>query len=234
MELSTTGGCPPLEVRFGAPAGYAENYRWDFGDGRQSREAAPSVTFSQPGNYPVRLIVANACGADTLTQTVQVLENDACEQQISGRLIDAASGEAIGNTLVLAYDPEAFGSTRPAQRPAALGTSRTDPDGFFQIPYPGRSETATVLLQVEGYADTTIKVAPDQTDEVQEFALTPFLQLDIGGDDAPEPAAEGDRDGDTAPPSRKWCASPAEPLLWAAYRRSATGIVIIPKYPLAK
>ncbi|MGB3616579.1 MAG: PKD domain-containing protein, partial [Catalinimonas sp.] len=47
-----------------------DTFAWDFGDGATSTEQNPEYTYAEVGTYQVRLIVANAFGADTLTQTL--------------------------------------------------------------------------------------------------------------------------------------------------------------------
>ncbi len=48
------------------------SWYWDFGDGTSSTDEHPVHTYSGSGNYSVTLIVQNSCGADTLTQQVNV------------------------------------------------------------------------------------------------------------------------------------------------------------------
>ena len=48
------------------------SYLWIFGDGDSSTSANPEHKFENSGSYTVKLIVENACGIDSLTQTVQV------------------------------------------------------------------------------------------------------------------------------------------------------------------
>ncbi|MEL6672665.1 MAG: PKD domain-containing protein [Bacteroidota bacterium] len=50
----------------------AQNYLWDFGDGNQSTNKAPTHQFPGPGTYFIQLMVQNACGADTSVQEVQL------------------------------------------------------------------------------------------------------------------------------------------------------------------
>jgi PKD repeat protein len=49
-----------------------DNFNWDFGDGSTSNAFTPAHTYSLPGPYTIQLIVANACGNDTLSQSVTV------------------------------------------------------------------------------------------------------------------------------------------------------------------
>lgn len=49
------------------------SYSWNFGDTQTSTQMSPSHTYTTNGTYTVTLIVVNSCGADTITQTVDVL-----------------------------------------------------------------------------------------------------------------------------------------------------------------
>jgi hypothetical protein len=60
INASTTGGTPPLTVRF---SGVEElESRWDFGDGGASAVSNPTHTFQKPGLYSVTLTVTDADG----------------------------------------------------------------------------------------------------------------------------------------------------------------------------
>ena len=50
----------------------ADRYRWIFGDGAEATEENPQHTYSAPGAYEVQLIGTNACGSDTLVQSVNI------------------------------------------------------------------------------------------------------------------------------------------------------------------
>ena len=47
-------------------------YSWDFGDNSNSTQVDPSHNYAQNGVYLVQLIAFNDCGADTITQEVEV------------------------------------------------------------------------------------------------------------------------------------------------------------------
>jgi PKD repeat protein len=78
-----TGTCIPPEAAFGFEAvdGYTVQftnqssgqgvYAWDFGDGNNSAAESPQHIFPGPGNYPVKLVISNACGKDSIT--IQVI-----------------------------------------------------------------------------------------------------------------------------------------------------------------
>jgi hypothetical protein len=61
----------PFATFFDASPG-ATSWTWDFGDGGTSTEQNPSYTYGASGNYTVTLIVSNACGSDTLVQSVAI------------------------------------------------------------------------------------------------------------------------------------------------------------------
>ena len=65
FTANKTSGCAPLTVTFtdqstGAPT----SWNWDLGNGQLTTVQNPTVTFSQPGTYTVKLVVRNANGID--------------------------------------------------------------------------------------------------------------------------------------------------------------------------
>ena len=63
IEVDKQGGPIPLPVNFSGvnssgPQGQTLKYNWDFGDGTTSTDANPSHTYSQKGNFVVKLTVA--------------------------------------------------------------------------------------------------------------------------------------------------------------------------------
>lgn len=61
FEASTTQGAAPLTVEFDphCSTGTVAQFNWDFGDGTTSRTRKPTHTFANPGNYQVKLEVAD-------------------------------------------------------------------------------------------------------------------------------------------------------------------------------
>ncbi|OQP49411.1 PKD domain-containing protein [Niastella populi] len=58
-------GCLPFTVPFTATVKVADPlvaYRWDFGDGTGSTQAAPVKTYTQEGSYTVKLVITTASG----------------------------------------------------------------------------------------------------------------------------------------------------------------------------
>ncbi|MBK8141156.1 MAG: PKD domain-containing protein [Chitinophagaceae bacterium] len=77
------------KVFFSSTVSNTSNVIWEFGDGATSTQRNPVHTYTTPGNFNVRLMGQNSCGADTtyITDIVQRhTENTAredCKQPIS-------------------------------------------------------------------------------------------------------------------------------------------------------
>ncbi|MCB0568387.1 MAG: PKD domain-containing protein [Phaeodactylibacter sp.] len=65
FALDDAMGCTPLSVNFANQSTGGNFYQWDFGDGNSSVQENPSHTFTEAGDYPVRLSVSNAAGCTT-------------------------------------------------------------------------------------------------------------------------------------------------------------------------
>ncbi|WP_292393474.1 PKD domain-containing protein [Methanoculleus sp. UBA303] len=80
FTASTTGGLPPLAVRFtDTSGGNPTAWAWDFGDGNTSTEQNPVHIYTRVGTYPVTLTVTGPFGSDTVVKTepidqIRVLE----------------------------------------------------------------------------------------------------------------------------------------------------------------
>lgn len=87
-----------LDVSFtNASTGTFASYMWDFGDGVMSMDADPMHTYMMDGEYEVTLIVSNACGSDTLTDSLQVCsalaaDFDATDNGLEVSFADSTSG----------------------------------------------------------------------------------------------------------------------------------------------
>ena len=68
-------GCAPLTVSFNNHSLYAEDYKWEFGNGSNSTEEYPEYTYYEPGEYVVSLKAFGEGGTDYVKQdTVRVHE----------------------------------------------------------------------------------------------------------------------------------------------------------------
>ncbi len=75
-------GCSPLHIDFGnATLGNPETWNWDLGNGMMSTDSVPPAqNYTSPPDsisiYYVQLISTNACGSDTLIQSITVFPPD--------------------------------------------------------------------------------------------------------------------------------------------------------------
>lgn len=69
-----------LEVNFFNGSNQGGNYHWDLGDGNTSDQFQPTHTYATAGSYLVKHIVSNACGSDTIVNTVHVAITDVGEK----------------------------------------------------------------------------------------------------------------------------------------------------------
>jgi PKD repeat protein len=53
----------------------AANIKWYFGDGGISNQLSPSYIYSNSGTYTVKLVVANACGKDSISHDITIVCN---------------------------------------------------------------------------------------------------------------------------------------------------------------
>ncbi|MBK9046013.1 MAG: PKD domain-containing protein [Bacteroidetes bacterium] len=70
-------GCSPVNVVFNNTSSsmVSATYEWDFGNGQTSTSQNPTMTFVNPGTYPVQLIVTNLGGcSDTIVKNVTVYD----------------------------------------------------------------------------------------------------------------------------------------------------------------
>jgi formylglycine-generating enzyme required for sulfatase activity len=75
--------CPPYQFSPRPEVQGAAAFFWDFGNGQQSQQERPVVTYSEPGTYTVALRATNACGtAEALWQnTLTIQPPSACTDE---------------------------------------------------------------------------------------------------------------------------------------------------------
>ena len=59
-------------VNFTSMAAHATSHYWDFGDGNTSTDENPQHIYENTGQYTITYIVTDVCGADTLTETIEL------------------------------------------------------------------------------------------------------------------------------------------------------------------
>lgn len=94
--LST--GCAPILVNFTDESTGSPNYwRWDLGNGTISYLQNPSVTYFNPGNYTIKLLVKNAAGQDSIVRTGYI-------SVYAAPVVDFSSSQTSGcNTVSAAF-----------------------------------------------------------------------------------------------------------------------------------
>ena len=96
FTTNRTTGCAPLTVQFlDQSTGSPFSWNWDFGNGQLSTGPNPSVTFSQPGVYTVRLIVKNAFGVDDEIKTNLITVSPASTAGFTANLTTACAPATI-------------------------------------------------------------------------------------------------------------------------------------------
>ena len=78
FTANTTAGCGPLTVHFtSTSSANATAYNWSFPGGSPSTSTAqnPTVTYNAAGTYAVTLVVSNAAGSNTATQSSYITVN---------------------------------------------------------------------------------------------------------------------------------------------------------------
>lgn len=75
FRMNPAAGPAPLTVQFtDTSTGGGVAWAWSFGDGATSNEQNPTHTYTNPGTYRVKLVVANAIGNSSATGEVMVVE----------------------------------------------------------------------------------------------------------------------------------------------------------------
>ncbi len=104
---STMQGCAGISIQFTSTSIFANTYSWDFQGGTPSFGISnnETVVYNTPGTYPVKLIVTNALGVDSVVQTNYIIIGPAINASASGTNIvcfsqnnGSATGAFVGGT----------------------------------------------------------------------------------------------------------------------------------------
>jgi gliding motility-associated-like protein len=78
-------GCTPLVVQFSDQStGNPTQWKWDLGNGTISFLQNPSVTYFNPGQYSIKLVVRNSSGADSIIKSQYITVNATPTVNFSG------------------------------------------------------------------------------------------------------------------------------------------------------
>ncbi|MGI9159948.1 MAG: PKD domain-containing protein, partial [Saprospiraceae bacterium] len=174
QEVITVTGAPEAafsatpsgaSVQFDNNSNGATAFSWDFGDNSGSAEADPLHTYQADGDYTVVLIATNACGSDTVLQTVTI----ATPPQ-AGFSTPAASGCAPLSVTFVNESSE-----------NATGFQWYFPGG---MPESSTEENPVVMYAVPGAYDVTLIVEnPQGTDTLHRIEYIQVLNLTTAGFD---------------------------------------------------
>ena len=103
FSLSPTCMVINTDITFTNLSGDATDYHWDFGNGSVSEEENPTHQFSEYGYYCITLIVSNACGSDTIHETI-FIQPALC---VCEGIYDVPDGTIIDNSIT--WDPAFWG-----------------------------------------------------------------------------------------------------------------------------
>ena len=161
ISSSTTTGVAPLTIDFDGSNSTddtgIEMYAWDFGNGMTSSEIAPSVTFSQVGEFLVKLTVTDEGGLtneSTLTITVNAPADNqpptavAQADPVEGTAPLTVSFDGVGSTDdngIVAYSWD-FGN----------GQSSNQSETSFVFDEPGIYDVELTVFDAEGLSDRDI------------------------------------------------------------------------------
>jgi gliding motility-associated-like protein len=80
-------GCPPLDIQFRNDSQYGLEFYWDFDDGSYSNQENPAHTFTEPGEYRVKLLVSGEGGIDSAYQTITVFELPKADFRVTPQVV---------------------------------------------------------------------------------------------------------------------------------------------------
>ncbi|MBE2320848.1 PQQ-dependent sugar dehydrogenase [Solirubrobacter sp. CPCC 204708] len=212
LTATPTEGIVPLEVRFDAsassdPEGRALIYEWDLdGDGAydDSTEAAPSRTYTTPGNVTAGVRVTDATGqTDTASQTitvgapptVKITAPDAWtvgeEVQFSGVAYDSSGAELPASALTWSLAIRHCARTDASQCHTHPVQTYTDTaSAAFVAPdheYPSHLELSLTARDAAGLTTTRVARLDPRTVDLTMTSDPPGLAVVLGDERAVTP-----------------------------------------------
>lgn len=156
-------------------SGVNQSYSWFFGDGKTgSTQANPQYTYSDSGNYSVRMEVTNSLGCmDTAWKTLRVKSNPQsqftedlalqCLHSNSTQFTDASTSETTGSTLIYSWN---FGDS--------TSSSLKNPSKSYT--WAGVKNVQLIVKNDENCLDTVIRQIEIKPEPVAAFSINNTVQ----------------------------------------------------------
>ena len=152
FTASEVTGKAPLTVAFNDTSINATSWSWDFGDGTNSMEQNPVMTYAYAGNYTVKLKALNADGSDTMIAPdfITVIQPDppvanftASPRSGTAPLTVSFTDTSDGDTITLWYWQFGDGMNSSIQNPVHIYQNAGNYTVSFEIANSVGSNTTT-------------------------------------------------------------------------------------------
>lgn len=199
INADKTSGCSPLQVNFSAE-GAGANVNWDFGNGQKSEGATPSIVFTQPGIYKVKL---SATGSEQATVEITVNGSPDAAFEVDKKKVCASdmvsfTDKSVGKTPIVNY-VWAFGDGKTLNggnlaSPSHIYKSAGQYDiSLLVTDANGCMATKTVYSMIEATAKPVADFKPSTTSACSETEQISFTNLSTGGNKLEYSWAFGDK-----------------------------------------
>jgi gliding motility-associated-like protein len=153
-------GCAPFTVQFQNNSTNGNAYLWDFGDGNTSTAQYPTHTYTNPGNYSVRLRVSDSFGCFTPDSAFVTIRVGGFTPGANQNVGAVCSGESVqlsasGGTTYL-WSPAEFLSNPNIANPIATVTTTTT----FNVTVTDSCGTTTLPVIVPVFTNS-MDISPD-------------------------------------------------------------------------
>jgi PKD repeat protein len=147
-----TVGCSPLTIQFRNLSENGISYTWDFGDLTFSSEKNPSHTYNIPGNYIVKLTVANIAGRSSVNGLITVYQNPAA-------IFSVYPTDVINNSQVVVFTNFShYGVSWLWQ--FGDGTGSTEENPWHKYTAEGKYEVTLKVTSKDGCIDSMLYNSP--------------------------------------------------------------------------
>lgn len=191
FDMAPDSGEAMLNVTFNNKStGDIASYYWDFGDGRTSTLVNPSVRYTSPGNYFVKLKASGSGGTDEIVKIVTVMHDRTAPTLKEARFIlgnnvfELAGNPQLmdaGRFLIKAEDRSSISRVVFSVGDSHLGNVIiTNPEGFYEqeidiFAYPDGAYEVTIDIYdfYENLTSVTYPVAVSVAAPVTPTIITP-------------------------------------------------------------